>query len=258
VPEPVIFQAVRTAAAAIGLPRAETLLACRKGPCLNDSGVPRTFPHETVLSRAREFLAFRAHRLWQACLPLAFFEEAVERGTSQLLAVLANGFACARFLRNCRADRQGRNYDGEENSFHGLLSHSLGSGPRQMRPKRYHTRPRQYHGQRNSPQALLVGSTSVTGILVLDDLWIVVIILEQPAYALVVPSGPIRFGLLILLPQVLPQNKIKLISSEKKLPQLFDFIWSHGTGYPAERYQKATMSIRPCRGHAFAELGDNQ
>jgi hypothetical protein len=25
-----------------------------------------------------------------------------------------------------------------------------------------------------------------------------------------------------------------------------------------ERYQKATMSIRPCRGHAFAELGDNQ
>src|SRR6202040_849281 len=29
-------------------------------------------------------------------------------------------------------------------------------------------------------------------------------------------------------------------------------------GYPAERYQKATMSIRPCRGHAFAELGDNQ
>jgi hypothetical protein len=45
---------------------------------------------------------------------------------------------------------------------------------------------------------------------------------------------------------------------KKKLPQLFDFICSHGTGYPAERYQKATMSVRPCRGHAFAELGDNQ
>ena len=90
---------------------------------LNDSGVPRTFPHETVLGRARELLAFHAHRLWQACLPLAFFEEAVERGTCQWLAVLANGFACARFLRNCRADRQDRNYDSEENSFHGLLSH---------------------------------------------------------------------------------------------------------------------------------------
>jgi hypothetical protein len=91
-----------------------------KEPCLNDSGVPRTFPHETVLSRAREFLAFRAHRLWQACFPLAFFEEAVERGTSQWLTALADGFACARFLSNCRANRQGRNYDCEENSFHGL------------------------------------------------------------------------------------------------------------------------------------------
>ena len=109
---------------AIGLPRAEARLACRKGPCLNDSGVPRTFPHETVLSRAREFLAFRAHRLWQACFPLAFFEEAGERGPSQWLTVLANRFACARFLSNCRANRQGRNYDSEENSFHGLLSHS--------------------------------------------------------------------------------------------------------------------------------------
>jgi hypothetical protein len=45
---------------------------------------------------------------------------------------------------------------------------------------------------------------------------------------------------------------------KKELPQLFDFICSHRTGYPVERYQKATMSIRPCRGHAFAELGDNQ
>src|SRR4249920_1822610 len=43
---------------------------------------------------------------------------------------------------------------------------------------------------------------------------------------------PIRFGLLILLLQVLPQNKIKLISSEKKLPQLFDFIWAPRTEVP--------------------------
>ena len=66
----------------------------------------------------------------------------------------------------------------------------------------------------------------------LDDLWIVVIILEQPAYALIVPSSPIRFSLLILSLQVLPQNKIKLISSEKKLPQLFDFIWPPGRKCP--------------------------
>jgi hypothetical protein len=43
---------------------------------------------------------------------------------------------------------------------------------------------------------------------------------------------PIRFGLLILSLQVLPQNKIKLISSEKKLPQLFDFIWAPRTEVP--------------------------
>src|SRR6266436_4609560 len=54
------------------------------------------------------------------------------------------------------------------------------------------------------------------GSSVLDDLWIVVIILEQPAYALIAPSRPIRFWLLILSLQVLPQNKIKLISSEKE------------------------------------------
>src|SRR6266853_1047634 len=70
------------------------------------------------------------------------------------------------------------------------------------------------------------------GSSVLDDLWIVVIILEQPAYALIVPSRPIRFWLLILSLQVLPQNKIKLISSEKKLPQLFDFIWPPGRKCP--------------------------
>jgi hypothetical protein len=39
----------------------------------------------------------------------------------------------------------------------------LGSGPRQMRPKRYHTRSRQYHGRRNSPRAFLVGSIRVSG-----------------------------------------------------------------------------------------------
>jgi hypothetical protein len=38
----------------------------------------------------------------------------------------------------------------------------------------------------------------------------------------------------------LPQNKIKLISSEKKLPQLFDFILPPGRN---ERYQKATLSL---------------
>jgi hypothetical protein len=49
---------------------------------------------------------------------------------------------------------------------------------------------------------------------------------------LIVPSRPIRFWLLILSLQVLPQNKIKLISSEKKLPQLFDFIWAPRTEVP--------------------------
>ena len=82
------------------------------------------------------------------------------------------------------------------------------------------------------------------GSSVLDALWIVAIILEQPAYALIVPSRPIRFWLLILSLQVLPQNKIKLISSEKKLPQLFDFIWAPPDGSArTERYQKATLSL---------------
>jgi hypothetical protein len=49
---------------------------------------------------------------------------------------------------------------------------------------------------------------------------------------LIVPSRPIRFSLLILSLQVLPQNKIKLISSEKTLPQLFDFIWPPGRKCP--------------------------
>ena len=75
-------------------------------------------------------------------------------------------------------------------------------------------------------------SSLSAGSSVLDALWIVAIILEQPAYALIVPSRPIRFWLLILSLQVLPQNKIKLISSEKQLPQLFDFIWPPGRKCP--------------------------
>jgi hypothetical protein len=90
---------------------------------LHGSGVPGTFPHETVLGGTREFLAFRAHRFRQACLPFAFLEEAVERSASQRLAVLANRFACARFLRHCRAHRQGHNHSSDENSSHGFLSH---------------------------------------------------------------------------------------------------------------------------------------
>jgi hypothetical protein len=73
-----------------------------------DSGVPFTFLHETVLCGARELLAFRAHSLWLTCLPFALFQEAVERGASQGLAILVNRFGCARFLRHCRAERQGR------------------------------------------------------------------------------------------------------------------------------------------------------
>jgi hypothetical protein len=53
------------------------------------------------------------------------------------------------------------------------------------------------------------------GSSVLDALWIVAIILEQPAYALIVPSRPIRFWLLILSLQVLPQNKINDRESSK-------------------------------------------
>ena len=57
---------------------------------------------------------------------------------------------------------------------------------------------------RNSPPAFFA---AFRWQLVLDALWIVAIILEQPAYALIVPSRPIRFGLLILLLQVLPRIK---------------------------------------------------
>jgi hypothetical protein len=97
------------------------------------------------------------------------------------------------------------------------------------------------------------------GSSVLDALWIVAIILEQPAYALVVPSGQSAWIAHFVAPGVAQNKNPNWFRLRKKeLPQLFDFICSHGTGYPAERYQKATMSIRPCRGHAFAELGDNQ
>src|SRR5262249_6300119 len=85
-----------------------------------DSGVPFTLLHETVLCSARELLAFRAHRLWLTCLPFALFQEAVERGASEGLAILVNRFACACFLRHCRDEPQGRNHSSKQDSFHGL------------------------------------------------------------------------------------------------------------------------------------------
>src|SRR5262245_18642748 len=72
----------------------------RKGRCPKDSGVSLAFLHETVLSSAVEFLALRAHRLWRACLPFTFFQEAVESGAGQWLAILVDRFACAGFLRH--------------------------------------------------------------------------------------------------------------------------------------------------------------
>jgi hypothetical protein len=39
-----------------------------------DSGIPFTLLHETVLCGARELLAFRAHNLWLTCLPFALFQ----------------------------------------------------------------------------------------------------------------------------------------------------------------------------------------
>src|SRR5215831_3451814 len=94
----------------------------RKGRCPNHSGVPLAFAHETVLGGAVELLALRAHRLWRACLPFTFFQKAVESGAGQWLAILVDCFACARFLRHCRADRQGRNDGSEDNSLHGTSS----------------------------------------------------------------------------------------------------------------------------------------
>src|SRR5262249_32512461 len=93
-----------------------------KGRCPNHSGVTLAFLHETVLGGTVEFLALRAHRLWRACFPFTFFQEAVESSAGQRLAILADRFACARFLRHGRADRQGRNHGSEDNSLHGTSS----------------------------------------------------------------------------------------------------------------------------------------
>src|SRR5215475_15054710 len=93
-----------------------------KGRCPNHSGVTLAFLHEAVLGGAVEFLALRAHRLWRACFPFTFFQEAVESSAGQRLAILADRFACARFLRHGRADRQGRNDGSEDNSLHGTSS----------------------------------------------------------------------------------------------------------------------------------------
>src|SRR5262245_40975133 len=93
-----------------------------KGRRPNHSGVPLAFLHETVLGGAGQFLALRAHRLWRACFPFTFFQEAVERSADQRLAILADRFACAGFLRHGRADRQGRNQGSEDDSLHGASS----------------------------------------------------------------------------------------------------------------------------------------
>src|SRR5262249_31056069 len=103
-------------------PRRRSERRVRKGRCPNHSGVPLAFAHETVLSGAVEFLALRAHRLRRARLPFTFFQEAVESGAGQWLAILVDCFARARFLRHCRADRQGRNHGSEDNSLHGTSS----------------------------------------------------------------------------------------------------------------------------------------
>src|SRR5262249_25387453 len=71
---------------------------------------------------AGELLALRAHRLWRACLPFTFFQEAVESSAGQWLAILVDCFAGARFLRHCRADRQGSDDGSEDNSLHGTSS----------------------------------------------------------------------------------------------------------------------------------------
>src|SRR5215813_1338932 len=103
-------------------PRRQSGGRVQKGRCPSDSGVPLAFAHETVLGGAVEFLALRAHRLWRACFPFTFFQEAVESSAGQRLAILADRFACARFLRHGRADRQGRNHGSEDNSLHGTSS----------------------------------------------------------------------------------------------------------------------------------------
>src|SRR5262249_29522558 len=106
----------------IASPRRRSERRVRKGRCPNHSGVPLAFAHETVLGGAVEFLALRATRLRRARLPFTFFQEAVESGAGQWLAILVDCFARARFLRHCRADRQGRNHGSEDNSLHGTSS----------------------------------------------------------------------------------------------------------------------------------------
>src|SRR5262249_38055544 len=97
-----------------------------KGRCPNHSGVTLAFLHETVLGGTVEFLALRAHRLWRACFPFTFFQEAVESSAGQRLSILldlvAARFGCARFLRLGRAALQGRNHGREDNSLHGTSS----------------------------------------------------------------------------------------------------------------------------------------
>jgi hypothetical protein len=74
------------------------------------------------------------------------------------------------------------------------------------------------------------------------------------------PQGPQRHA---LAGDTRPVAANKMSNQERNVCGVTPFLMpaasaAHGTGYPAERYQKATMSIRPCRGHAFAELDDNQ
>src|SRR5262249_23142654 len=94
----------------------------RKGRRPNHSGIPLAFLHGTVLCRAREVLALPAHRLWRACFPFTFFQEAVESSAGQRLAILADRFAGAGLLRHGRADRQGRNDGSKDNPLHGTSS----------------------------------------------------------------------------------------------------------------------------------------
>ena len=91
---------------------------------LNSAGAalsrPHALRHEALLGRTVKRFAFRTHRFASTGVPFALFQEAVERGASQGLAILVNRFGCARFLRHCRAERQGRNHSSKKDSFHGL------------------------------------------------------------------------------------------------------------------------------------------
>src|SRR5262249_52574925 len=94
----------------------------REGRWPHASALPLALFHLTVLGGAGELLALRAHRLWRACFPFTFFQEAVERSAGQWLAILVDCFACAGFLRHGRADRQGGNDGSEDNPLHGTSS----------------------------------------------------------------------------------------------------------------------------------------